>query len=157
MVQSFRTLLQPYLSLLRLDNAWNFFAPSVGKHSQFRYVIQDASGNEHTFVPTEESTSSVARYVWWREFKYLYEGVIESSQTRGNAAAALLCRKHAALQPFSVTLLEVQEQDFWPEDYLRDRRPLDPEFVTVNVLKRLRCRDGALLPRTPSIRPRRPS
>ncbi len=152
MVQSVRPLLQPYLSLFRLDTPWNFFAP-VGKHFQFRYVIEDAAGNEQTFVPTEESSWFVPSYVWWREFKYLYEGIMETPETRGDAVAALLCRKHAALQPFAVTLLQIQEQDFWPEDHLRGKRPLDPEFVTVNTLKRVQCQGDSAPPRR--IRPLR--
>ena len=76
LVRSLRRLFDPYLSLLRLDNPWNFFAP-IGKNAQFRYVIEDAAGNEHTFVPTEELTGSISRYVWWREFKYLDDEIME--------------------------------------------------------------------------------
>jgi hypothetical protein len=154
MMQSLRLLVQPYLSLFRLDTPWNFFAP-VGKHFQFRYVVEDAAGNEHTFVPTEESSESLPGYVWWREFKYLYEGVMETPETRGDAVAALLCRKHASLAPLSITLLQLQEQDFWPEDQLLGKRPLDPEFVTVNTLTRVQCRSDSAPPRR--IRPLRKS
>ena len=156
-VQALRTVLQPYLSLLRLDNSWNFFAPSVGKHSQFRYVIEDGTGKEHTFTPTEEPSSSLASYVLWREFKYLYEGVMETASTRGESIAALLCPKHAALNPVTLTLLEVQEQDFWPEDYLRGHKPLDPEYVTVNTLVRVNCPNSTAPVRRAPIRPVRPS
>jgi len=145
-VQSFRLLLQPYLSLFRLDNAWNFFAPSVGRHSQFRYVIEDTAGKEHTFVPSQELNWSIPRYVWWREFKYLYDGIMEAPEIRGDAIAALLCRKHASLDPVSIPLLQIQEQDFRPEDHLRGKHPLDPEFVTVNTLRRVNCRDGSAPP-----------
>lgn len=151
-IQSLRLLLQPYLSFFRLDTPWNFFAP-VGKHAQFRYVVEDAAGNKHTFVPTEESNLSLPRYVWWREFKYFYDGVMESPESRGDAAGALLCRKHAALQPLSVTLLELREEDFRPEDRLRGKSPLDPEFVSVNTLIRVECRSGSALPRRLPVRP----
>jgi len=40
-----RSILDPYLTLFRLDNGWGFFAPDVGSGSQFRYVIEDAAGN----------------------------------------------------------------------------------------------------------------
>jgi hypothetical protein len=139
MVQSFRYVLQPYLSLFRLDNYWNFFAPHVGKHAQFRYVIEDGAGKGHTYVPADELNGSLPRYVMWREFKYLYEGVMEAPEIRGERVAELLCRKHAALNPVAVTLLSVQEQPFWPEDYLRGRRPLDPAYVSVNTLRRVEC------------------
>ena len=45
LVQSLRPLVQPYISLFRLDTSWNFFAP-VGKHTQFRYVIEDMEVHE---------------------------------------------------------------------------------------------------------------
>ena len=141
-LQSLRFVLQPYLSMLRLDNNWSFFAPSVGKHAQFRYVVEDAAGTEHTFVPTEERSWSLAGYVLWREFKYLYEGIMEDPDGRGDAMGAFLCRKHASLRPLSVTLVEVREKDFWREDFLRGKRPLDSEFVIVNPLRRVECHIG---------------
>jgi hypothetical protein len=138
MAQTFGALLQPYLSLLRLDNQWNFFVP-VGRHAQFRYVVEDAAGKQHVFTPVDEASGSVARYVMWREFKYLYEGVMEAPAIRGERITTLLCQKHAALNPASVTLLQVQELDFWPDDYLRGRRPLEPEFTFVSTLTHIMC------------------
>jgi hypothetical protein len=140
-LQALRLVFQPYLSLLRLDNNWSFFAPSVGKHAQFRYVVEDAAGTEHTFVPTEER-SSLAGYVLWREFKYLYEGIMEDPDGRGDAIGAFFCRKHAKLRPVSVTLVEIREQDFWREHFVRGKRPLDSEFVIVNPLRRVDCHGG---------------
>ena len=75
----------------------------------------------------------------WREFKYFYEGVMEAPQIRGDAITALLCRRHASLNPVSISLMQVQELEFSPEDYLRGRRPLDPEFVAVNTLANIKC------------------
>ncbi len=139
MLQSFRYLLQPYLSLFRLDNAWNFFAPHVGKHAQFRYVIEDRAGRTHTYVAADEFNGSLPRYVLWREFKYLFDGIMEAPQVRGELVAARLCHRHAALDPVSISLLSVQEQQFWPEHYLRGKRPLDPDYVSVSILKGLAC------------------
>jgi hypothetical protein len=156
LVQSLRSVLQPYISLLRLDTGWGFFAP-VGKHAQFRYVVKDAAGNDHTFVPSEGPARSIQRYVWWREFKYLYDGIMDSPETRAGVAGTLLCREHAALDPLFVTLQQVQEENFWPEDLLAGKHPLDPEYVTVNTLLRVPCRASPVLPRPLLIRPRRPS
>ena len=50
----FRTLWQPYLILFKLESSWSFFAPEIGKHSQIRYIIKDADGMEHIFVPANE-------------------------------------------------------------------------------------------------------
>ena len=137
-VQTLRFLVQPYLSLFRLDNRWNFFVPVV-KYLQFRYVVEDAAGKRHVFIPVEEASGSIPRYVMWREFKYLYEGVMEAPEIRGDAITALLCRRHASLNPVSISLLQVQELEFSPEDYLQGRRPLDPEFITVNTLTNIKC------------------
>jgi hypothetical protein len=152
LVQSLRSLFHPYLLLFRLETPWGFFAP-VGKHAEFRYVIEDAAGNQHIFVPTEEPSPSLARYVWWREFKYLYDGVMAHPEFRGDAAGALLCQRHASLDPRSVTLLEVVEKDYGPEDELRGKRPLDPEFIAVIPQMRVACPNGSALPPRSSIRP----
>jgi hypothetical protein len=75
----------------------------------------------------------------WREFKYLYEGVMEDPDSRADTITPRLCRQHAALKPVSLSLLLVQELDFWPQDYLNGHRPLDPDFVTVNTLTDTAC------------------
>jgi hypothetical protein len=137
-VQRLRALVQPYLSLFRLDNQWNFFVP-VGKHMQFRYVVEDAGGKRHVFVPVEEAADSIPRFVMWREFKYFYEGVMEAPDIRGAAIVAMLCRKHASLGPVAISLLQVQELEFSREAYLQGYRPLDPEFVAVNTLASIKC------------------
>ena len=139
MLQSFRFLVQPYLSLFRLDNHWNFFAPSVGRHAIFRYIMEDAAGKQYVFAPVEEATSSVPSYVMWREFKYLFDEVMLAPEARSEVTAAILCRKHASLNPASISLLQMQELDFWPEDYLQGHRTLDPAFVTVHTLANLKC------------------
>lgn len=145
LVQSLRSLFHPYLLLFRLETPWGFFAP-VGKHAQFRYVIEDATGNAHTFKPTEEPSPSLARYVWWREFKYSYDGIMANPEFRGDAAGALLCQRHASLNPLSITLLEVVEQGYRPQDELLGKHPLDPEFVAVVPLRRVACPNGSALP-----------
>jgi hypothetical protein len=152
LVQSLRFLFHPYLAFFRLETPWGFFAP-VGKHAQFRYVIEDGTGNAHTFMPTEEPSPSLARYVWWREFKYLYDGIMANPEFRGDPAAALLCQRHAALKPLSVTLLEVTEQNYRPQDELLGKSPLDPEFVVVVPLRRVACPNSSALSPRPSMSP----
>ena len=137
-VQSLRSLLQPYLSLFRLDNKWNFFVPA-GRFMHLSYVVEVADGKQHTFIPAAEPSNSIAGYVMWREFKYLYEGVIEIPEVRSATVASLLCSKHASLHPVAISLLQVQELDFSRDDYLKGHRPLDPEFVSVNTVSTNRC------------------
>jgi len=142
--QASRVVLQPYLSLFRLDSTWAFFAPSVGKHSQFRYVITDANGRDHTFVPNEELNWYLPTDIW---FKNWYYTIIEFPETFGDFFAQLFCRQHADLKPVSITLLAIQEQPFSPEDHLRGKRPLDPEFITVDTLKHVECLNEAGSPK----------
>ena len=78
-------------------------------------------------------------------------------ETRAGVAGTMLCREHVSLDPLFVTLLQVQEENFWPEDLLAGKHPLDPDYVTVNTLTRVPCRSSPVLPRPLLIRPRRPS
>src|SRR5436190_12422071 len=156
MVQSLRLLLQPYLSFFRLDNKWGFFAPSVGKHGRFHYIVEDAAGRRHTFAPSEDSSGSIFRYVMWRELKYFFDEVMEVPEDRGEATVALLCRIHASLHPVSIALLKMQELDYLPEHYLEGHRTLDPSFVSEIALAKGRCDGSPPPPRRPPIRPVRP-
>jgi hypothetical protein len=136
--QSFRSVLHPYLALFRLDNRWDFYAPEVGKGRQFRYDIEDASANRHSFVPTDELSWYHPEY-WW--FRAWYDAVMDYPESYADHFAALLCRKQAALHPISITLLNFQVGDFSPEDHLSGKHPLDSEFVTVTTLKHVICPD----------------
>jgi hypothetical protein len=152
-VQALRYVLEPYLALFRLDNGWAFFAP-IGKHAQFRYVIKDGEGIDHTFLPTEEPATSISKYVWWREWKYLFDGIMNAPQNRTASVGLLLCREHPELDPLFVTLLQIQEENYQPEDLLNGKRPLDPEFTSVIAMARVSCRNDTALPIRQSIRPR---
>jgi hypothetical protein len=156
LVRALRSVMQPYLSLLRLDTGWGFFAP-VGKHQQFRYVIKDGQGIDHTFVPTEEPASSIAKYVWWREWKYLFDGIMETGEARASSLGPLLCGEHPELDPLFVTLLRIQEENYLPDDLLSGKRPLDTEYVTVGPIVRVPCRSSPVQPLRQTIRPRRPT
>jgi hypothetical protein len=140
--QALRSVLEPYLYALRLDNAWGFFAPNIGRQTEFRYIIEDAAGKEHRFTPDRERARSLSAYVVWREFRYLYDELLNEAENRGDTAAALLCRKHAGLHPVSVTLVVIEFKDYWREDAIRGKRPTDPEFTSENPIKRIECPDS---------------
>jgi hypothetical protein len=129
-------LLQPYLTLFSLDTRWDFFAPDVSGKNQFRYVVRDSAGKEQTFTPSDELSRLSPSFNW---FRLWYVSVMDSPELHGNFIAAFFCRKHAALRPDSITLLEIQENYFWPRDHLNGKHPLDSEFVAVNTLKRVTC------------------
>jgi hypothetical protein len=127
---------EPYITLLRLDNKWGFFAPDVNKGYQFRYVVEDAAGARHTFVPAQKLDRSRPDYIWITDW---YKAVGRSPEIYGEATGAALCREHAALRPVSVTLMELEQQPFWPDDLLAGKQPLDPEFVKLNTLMTVQC------------------
>jgi hypothetical protein len=131
-----RSLVQPYLTLFWLDHNWSFFAPGVENGSQFRYVVEDAAGKRHTFIPADKLSRFHPTSIWMRD---RYIAVMESPQTYGDAAAASLCREHASLNPIAVTLIEIEQKAYWPAHRLSGKQPLDPEFVTVNTLKTVPC------------------
>lgn len=136
MTERLRLLLQPYLTLFSLDTKWDFFTPDVSRKNQFRYVIRDSAGKEQTFVPADELNRLSPSFNW---FRLWYVTVMGSPDVHGDSVAAFFCRKHTALRPASITLLEIQEGYFWPDDHLNGKHPLDSEFVTVNTLKRVTC------------------
>jgi hypothetical protein len=131
-----RGMVRPYLSLLVLEGTWTFFAPTIDKDSQFRYVIEDENGHEHAFVPLKEVKWFLPSYEWVRA---LYYEVIKDPDRFGGYFAATACRQHASLHPISVMMIEVKEQSFLPEDYLNGKRPFDPEFLIENPLRRVDC------------------
>jgi hypothetical protein len=136
LVRSFRALFRPYLTLFRLDNRWDFFAPDVVRGSQLRYFIEDAAGNRRDFIPDNEFGIFDPGLFWSLSWNY---AIIDAPEIHAQTAATIFCRKHVALHPVSVTLLEYKEKEFTPKDYLAGKRPMDPEFVTVNTLKTLQC------------------
>ena len=135
-VQAARAPFQPYLTLFRLDNRWDFFAPIIGLESEFRYVIEDKSGAEHLFKTAEHLNWFHPNFIWsWA----LSEAVLQHPDIYADSAGAYLCRKHAALHPVAVTILEAEAPYFTPEDELAGKHPTDPEFVTVTTVKRVEC------------------
>ena len=134
-------LISPYVILFNLDNYWGFFAPKVGAGYQFRYVVEDAAGQTHMFIPANRLSRFSPYSIWLRDH---YRAIMDSVDTYGEATVAELCHQHAALNPVAVSLLEVvaiegEGKQFGPQDHRRGKKPLDPEFVTVNQLKTIRC------------------
>jgi len=134
--QSLRSIVQPYLSLFRLDSNWAFFAPSAGRHSQFRYAIIGGDGREHVFVPSRELNWYLPNDIW---FKNWYYTIIEFPDAFGDFFAAYACRKHADLKPVLITLQAIHESNFSPADHLAGKHPLSPEFTTLDALRDIEC------------------
>ena len=135
---SLRVVLQPYLTFLKQDNQWDFFAPVVGEGARLRYVIQDRTGKNHTFMPADELNWFHPNFLWFRSWYYQ---IIEDPDKYGDYAAAQFCRKHAALQPLAITFYEVQEQKFTRDDFLSGKNRMDSGFFTIKMLRGIRCPD----------------
>jgi len=131
-----RVPFQPYLSFFRLDNLWDFFAPNVGRGSQFRYIIEDDRGNHHPFAPTQNLNWFHPTFFWFWSW---FNAVVANPEIYADSAADYLCHKHASLHPVSVIMLEAEGGDFAPEDQLAGKRPTDAEFVTINTVKQVPC------------------
>lgn len=136
LVQQVRKVYEPYLSLFRLDNKWDFFAPSVGRGHQLRYVVESADGRRETIVPTDGWSWHHPGYLWFRSWN---DAIIASPDLYADRMIATLCQKHAASKPAAITLTLIQELEFRPEDHLAGRHPLDPEFVEASTLRRGPC------------------
>ena len=139
--KALRAFFQPYLSLFRLDNRWDFFAPEIGKNAILRYVVKDASGKEYTFIPARELNWFTPEYIWFQDW---YGAVMDFPDLYADDFAALFCKKHAALNPVSITFQQIQEQDYAPDDWLAGKKPLDPEFVKITDVQTVNCADAAL-------------
>jgi hypothetical protein len=135
-IKTLRVPFQPYLSLFKLDNQWDFFAPNVGAGSQFRYIVEDSNGNHHPFAADRELSWFHPSFFWFRSW---FNVIFDNPETYAVTAGAFFCHKHAALHPIAVILLEAAQGDFTPEDQLAGKRPLDPEFVTVTTVKKVEC------------------
>jgi hypothetical protein len=133
-----RRALQPYLTFLRLDNQWDFFAPTVGDGARLRYDIQDKTGKVHAFLPADELRWFHPHFLWFRSWYYR---VMDDPDKFGDNAAAYFCRKHAVLQPLAITFYAIQEERFTREDYLAGKQRMDQGFFTINMLRGMRCPD----------------
>ena len=96
LVSALRSPVAPYLSLLDLTNRWQFFAPNINRGTQLRYVVKDRAGRLHTFMPREELSWLSPTFIW---FNAWYQEIIDEPVRYGGVVAAILCEKHAALQP----------------------------------------------------------
>jgi hypothetical protein len=135
LVGMLRPALQPYLTLFRLDNPWNFFAPIIGG-SQLHYTVEDAAGVRNSFTPTEQASWFHPAYLWLRDWHY---GIIDHPELLVDRAGALLCRQHAALHPVSITFVAEEPREFTAADRLSGKFPTDPEFITMNTVKTVEC------------------
>ena len=64
-----------------------------------RVLVEDASGNHFTFVPTAELSTLHPNFWWYRAW---YNKLIEEPESYGDYFALLQCRKHASLHPISI-------------------------------------------------------
>lgn len=136
MTRAVSSLFEPYLSLFRLRNEWSFYAPDVRVEPEFRYLIEDASGQQHNFVPANKLSRYSPTDIWVKDW---YIHVMDHPETYGPFVATYLCREHASLHPVSITLMEIDQKDFLPQDQLSGKSPFDPEFVDEQILATVQC------------------
>src|SRR5262249_31066099 len=134
-----RSIQQPYLTLLKMDNQWSFFAPKVGRGGESRYVVEASDGKRHVFQESETPRRSLSHLFMWREWKYFYDKLNDFADTRGYQVAGMLCKQYADLKPRSITFLRVDEKDFTAEDYRQGYRPQDSRFINVRTVASYDC------------------
>jgi len=131
--QSLRAVFKPYFAFFELDHSWGFFAPDIARGDQMRYIIADAAGRRHTFVPSEKWNLLSTATLGWEQM------VVDRPDRYAAPLAKFYCREHASLRPVSVTFLQVKEKAFTPEDHLNGEHPLGPGFATVHAVRKIRC------------------
>ena len=132
--ETLRSIYQPYLSLLKLDNTWDFFAPTVGLTPILSYTVEAADQSTHEF-------RFMAGVSWFDflTFSSWQDEIVEHPRSYGAYAAIYLCNKHAALKPVAITLKAADVEEFTRDDWLEGKRPFDPEFLNVITLNRVSC------------------
>jgi hypothetical protein len=135
-MQSAGSLFDPYLSLFKLRNEWRFYAPDVRVEPEFRYVVEDASAQRHTFIPADKLSRYLPTDIWVKDW---YIHVMDNPEIYSDFVAAYLCRQHAPLHPVSITLLEINQKRFSPQDQLSGKHPFDPEFLDNKTLAIVQC------------------
>jgi hypothetical protein len=134
--QALRPLVDPYLDLIYLNVEWGFFAP-LGMTSEFRYIVVDGTGKEHTFRPTKGLAWYHPSKLW---IKDRYRTIAQYSDIYGDRLIADYCRMHANLRPVEIKLIELsQVKEFRPKDHLAGKTELDPEFATTETLRTGKC------------------
>lgn len=136
MTRALRHVVQPYLTLFRLDGEWAFFAPTTGEGAQLRYEVEDSGGKRHVFSPAVELSWFHPNYFLIRSWYY---AIIDNTEIHADFAAARFCRKHDALHPIAITFLNAQEERYTRSEYLSGLNRMDPRFFTVTTLKRVEC------------------
>lgn len=134
-----KPLVDDYLDLIFLNVEWGFFAP-LGMTSEFRYIVVDGVGKRHTFRPTWGLAWYHPSKLW---IKDRYRTIAQHVDVYGDRVIAEYCRKHAALKPVEIILIELtQEKEFLPKDHLAGKTALDPEFGTTQTLRTGKCPKG---------------
>ena len=136
MTDTARAVMEPYLTLLRLDNVWGFFAPNVKLGSHFSYVIEDAQGKTTTFTPADDLNRFHPNYIWFRD---RYARIMEEPDVYGDVTGAELCLKHAPLNPVKVSLVQRAQKPFGPHHQMEGLHPYSPEFVTEKTVRAVDC------------------
>jgi len=131
-----RVVLEPYMTLLRLDNVWGFFAPNVKLGSHFSYVVEDTQGKTTTFTPADTLNRFHPNYIWVRD---RYTRIMEQPDVHGDTTGAELCLKHASLNPVRVSLLQRAQRPFGPHDQMDGQHPYSPGFVTEKTVRTINC------------------
>jgi hypothetical protein len=135
LVDATRAVLQPYLTLLRMDNPWSFFAPTI-EGAQLHYIVEDAAGTRAEFGSADHTSWFHPEDLWLKDWNY---SIMDDPDLYASHAGEMLCRKHAAIHPASITFVQRVHSGFKPEDWLNGKRPQDAEFTTETTGQTVQC------------------
>jgi len=121
--QALSPILHPYLSLFSLDNRWDFFAPSVRPGYELRYILETADGSSRVVVPMKKISWYNPYFIWTDMWQ---DAIIDHPETYADLAAGLFCREQGSLRPTAVSLMDVEQREFWPQDFWPARTPSIP-------------------------------
>lgn len=137
-----------YLSVLRLNRAWPFYAPNPQLGIIMRYETVDAHGKSQVHPLTEaygRYQHAYARYS--NVFVYLFE-YPDYTRERGfdKSVARYICEQHKQEDVREINFIVLNQKIFTHEDYQNGKDPLDPEFVERKVFGPYSCDESKYVP-----------
>ena len=122
---------ETYLSALRIDGGWSFYAPDPSYGTIISYEAI-SEGGEKQIYPLSHKRPKIERgyFLYTNFFNYALNDPAEAAE-KGyiDSMVRYLCDQNSDFPAHEITFIEQSQTAFRYTDYLNGHRPLDPEFL----------------------------